>query len=112
MNHRYQGCMVSKTSRVLKTLLTVFISFLTTANTFGQDDTEGDSMARHFTLLFLDEKENIEREIEKEIDKEIMAEPTNANSNLLYFVQHCKPTLSCAPLKPLLTHFDVLRSLS
>lgn len=91
---------------MLKTLLTVFISFLTTANTFDQDDTEGDSMTRHFTLLFLDEKENIEREIEKEIDKEIMAEPTNANSNLLYFVQHCKPTLSCAPL---LKHIDALR---
>lgn len=47
-------------------------------------------MARHFTLLFLDEKENIGREIEKEIE----TEPTSANSNLLYFVKHCKPTLS------------------
>lgn len=91
--------MISETS-VLPSLYEPHIPglFLTTANTFDQDDTEGDSMTRHFTLLFLDEKENIEREIEKEIDKEIMAEPTNANSNLLYFVQHCKPTLSFAQI--------------
>ncbi|KAF8459016.1 nitrogen permease regulator of amino acid transport activity 3-domain-containing protein [Terfezia claveryi] len=91
--------MISETS-VLPSLYEPHIPglFLTTANTFDQDDTEGDSMTRNFTLLFLDEKENIEREIEKEIDKEIMAEPTNANSNLLYFVQHCKPTLSFAQI--------------
>ncbi|KAI5808728.1 nitrogen permease regulator of amino acid transport activity 3-domain-containing protein [Peziza echinospora] len=64
--------------------------FLTTANSFDNDDSEAENLARHFTLLFLDEKENIERQIEKEIN----AEPTNANSNLLYFVRHCKPTLS------------------
>lgn len=51
---------------------------------------ELDSLARHFTLLFLDEKDNIEKEIEKE-----MSDPTNvASSNLLYFVRSCKPTMS------------------
>ncbi|KAF8474787.1 nitrogen permease regulator of amino acid transport activity 3-domain-containing protein [Kalaharituber pfeilii] len=64
--------------------------FLTTATSFDEDDADVDTIARHFTLLFLDERENIEREIEKEI----MAEPTTFNSNLLYFVKHCKPTLS------------------
>lgn len=60
---------------------------LTTANSFDAEDTEGDSMlARHFTLLFLTDVENIL--------KEIAAETTESSNSFACFVKACKPYLS------------------
>ncbi|RPA99314.1 UPF0171-domain-containing protein [Choiromyces venosus 120613-1] len=60
---------------------------LTTANSFGDDDTEGDNMlAKHFTLLFLEDLEGIL--------KDIAAEATDSSASLARFVEACKPTIS------------------
>lgn len=61
---------------------------LTTANSFGDDDDgEGDAMlARHFTLLFLTDVENIL--------KEIAAETTESSNGFARFVKACKPSIS------------------
>lgn len=64
---------------------------LTTANSFGDDEDEGDNMlARHFTLLFLTDVENIL--------KEIAAESTESSDSFACFVKACKPSLSYEPL--------------
>lgn len=63
---------------------------LTTANSFGDDDDEGDNiLARHFTLLFLTDVENIL--------KEIAAESTESSNSFACFVKACKPSLSYEP---------------
>ena len=60
---------------------------LTTANSFGDDDTEGDNMlAKHFTLLFLEDVDGIL--------KDIAAESTDSSASLARFVEACKPTMS------------------
>lgn len=67
---------------------------LTTANSFGDEHTEGDSMlARHFTLLFLTDVDSIL--------KDIATETTDPNNTLALFVKACKPSLSYVPLPPL-----------
>ncbi|KAA8909174.1 nitrogen permease regulator of amino acid transport activity 3-domain-containing protein [Sphaerosporella brunnea] len=60
---------------------------LTTANSFGDEETEGDAMlAKHFTLLFLEDVESIL--------KDIQAEATDSSASLAHFVKSCKPTHS------------------
>ncbi|KAI5819808.1 nitrogen permease regulator of amino acid transport activity 3-domain-containing protein [Pyronema omphalodes] len=60
---------------------------LTTANSFGDEETEGDAiLAKHFTLLFLEEVETI--------IKDIVAEPTESSASLVHFVKNVKPTQS------------------
>ncbi|KAI5855746.1 nitrogen permease regulator of amino acid transport activity 3-domain-containing protein [Tricharina praecox] len=60
---------------------------LTTANSFGDDETEGDVLlAKHFTLLFLEDVESIL--------KEIAAEASESSASLAHFVKSVKPTLS------------------
>ncbi|PWW76049.1 hypothetical protein C7212DRAFT_295720 [Tuber magnatum] len=60
---------------------------LTTANSFGDDDAEEDNMlAKHFTLLFLEDVDGIL--------KDIAAEATESSASLARFVEACKPTMS------------------
>ncbi|CUS13957.1 unnamed protein product [Tuber aestivum] len=60
---------------------------LTTANSFGDDDSEGDNLlAKHFTLLFLEDVDGILKDIE--------AEATDSSASLARFVEACKPTMS------------------
>ncbi|KAG0134175.1 nitrogen permease regulator of amino acid transport activity 3-domain-containing protein [Tuber indicum] len=60
---------------------------LTTANSFGDDDAEGDNMlAKHFTLLFLEDVNGIL--------KDIAAEATDSSASLARFVEACRPTKS------------------
>lgn len=60
---------------------------LTTADSFGDDENEGDNMlARHFTLLFLVDVDSIL--------KDIAAEATESSNSLAHFVKACKPSLS------------------
>ncbi|KAI5780504.1 nitrogen permease regulator of amino acid transport activity 3-domain-containing protein [Geopyxis carbonaria] len=62
---------------------------LTTANSFGDDDTSGDSLlAKHFTLLYLDSLDSILSAISAS------SPSTTLESSLSLFVKHCKPTLS------------------
>ncbi|KAF8249359.1 UPF0171-domain-containing protein [Wilcoxina mikolae CBS 423.85] len=60
---------------------------LTTANSFGDDENEGDTiLAKHFTLLFLEEVDAIL--------KDIAAETTDISASLAHFVKSVKPTQS------------------
>ncbi|KAL7272998.1 Nitrogen permease regulator 3 [Rhizina undulata] len=60
---------------------------LTTANSFGDDENEGDGMlAKHFTLLFLEDVDSIL--------KDIASESSESTASLAHFVRACKPSLS------------------
>jgi hypothetical protein len=54
---------------------------------FGDDESEGDvPLAKHFTLLFLEDVDSIL--------KDIAAETTDSSASLAHFVKSCKPTHS------------------
>lgn len=60
---------------------------MTTANSFGDDETEDDAvLAKHFTLLFLEDVDSIL--------KDIAAEATESSASLAHFVKSVQPTLS------------------
>ncbi|KAF8542065.1 nitrogen permease regulator of amino acid transport activity 3-domain-containing protein [Trichophaea hybrida] len=59
---------------------------LTTANSFGDEENEGDTiLAKHFTLLFLEEVDVILKDI---------TETTDISASLAHFVKSVKPTQS------------------
>ncbi|KAH0603798.1 uncharacterized protein H6S33_007457 [Morchella sextelata] len=59
---------------------------LTTADSFGDDDNEGDNLlVRHFTLLFLVDVDSILKDI---------AESSDSTNSLAHFVKSCKPSMS------------------